>query len=83
MYKDTYTQEDVNNIIIQIKESIDREILDAIKSNYDAIYLRSAKGINTVEDVFCQQCYGKIYALEGIKEYIDGMVDRLLGVNHE
>ena len=82
MYKDTYTQEDVNNIIIQIKESIDREIQDAIKSNYDAIYLRDKKGVNTSEDIFCNHCRGKIYALEGIKEYIDGMVYRLLGVNN-
>ena len=80
MYKDNYTQEDVNNILIQINDSIDREITEAIKSNYDAIYLRSARGINTAEDVFCQHCYGKIYALEGIKNYIDDMFDGLLGV---
>ena len=81
MYKDTYTQEDVNNIIIQIKESIDREIEDAIKSNYDAIYRRDSIGINTLEDSFCQHCYGKIYALEGIGRYIEDMTNRLLGIN--
>ena len=82
MYKDTYTQEDVNNILIQIKESIDREIYEAIKSNYDAIYLRSAEGIITVDDLFCQHYYGKIYALEGMRDYIDGLIERLLGVNN-
>lgn len=82
MYKDNYTQEDVNNILTQINDSIDREIVEAIKSNYDAIYLRSSKGINTAEDVFCQQCYGKIYALEGMRDYIDGLIERLLGVNN-
>ena len=82
MYKDTYTQEDVNNILIQINESIDREICEAIKSNYDAIYLRSARGIDTADDLFCQQCYGKIYALEGVRDYIDGLIERLLGVNN-
>ena len=82
MYKDTYTQEDVNNILIQINESIDREIYEAIRSNYDAINVRYAKGINTAEDLFCQHCYGKIYALQGVRDYIDGLIERLLGVNN-
>ena len=82
MYKDTYTQEDMNNILTAINEGIDRELYEAIKSNYDAIYLRSARGIDTADDLFCQQCYGKIYALEGVRDYIDGLIERLLGVNN-
>lgn len=83
MYKDTYTQEDVNNILTQINDNIDREIIKAINFNYDSIYHRFAQGINTADDVFCQQCYGKIEALFGVKNYIDDMFDGLLrGCKH-
>ena len=83
MYKDTYSQEDVNKILLQINESIDREIDEAIKSNYDAINFRGKVGRNTVTDPFCCTCYGKIYALEGIRCYISDMIGRLLGVQYE
>lgn len=79
MYKDTYTQEDVNKLLEQIKESIDREIDAAINSNYAAINGRSARGVNVYEDWFCQHCQGKIYALSGIGHYIDEMIDELVG----
>lgn len=83
MFKESYSEADVIKILQKLKETINYEIDAAINSNYAAIDIRNAKGINIYEDTFCQHCYGKIYALGGIQDFINETIRQLTGVNDE
>ena len=53
------------------------EIIDARNSNYEVIKEREVKhNVNRYEDNFCQYCYGKIHALDGIAYFIDELAKK-------
>lgn len=54
------------------------EIIAARDSNYKAIKQREDDGIREDDESFISMCYGKIYALDGVANFLDELYYKYL-----